>query len=241
MLGLGLPAQAGPLYSWKALSINGNQSPPPYGMRLDGFFDGDTSHEVTFAFDDVAFDEFSTTAYLYGTISVAEYNNSGGPGAHASTWNLDVWFDRVDTPSGGNASYRYYLIQPGGPTDHELVKVGDANDVADLWSFPTDGSKPFQVGFGANEKNGNFGAAGWLTFKHGDIGPIHLGSDDFLMDLEPTHMPEPGTLTLLAIGFLGLALTGAKRLYPARRCATGGYMNAIPIRVTGKPLTDIGA
>jgi len=195
---------------YHAKSIWGQQSPPTYGLRLDGFFGGGTNKEVTFAFNDVMFAEYDDgTARLWGDISVAEYDNTGGPGAFGGAWNLDVNF--VNAPAGPNASWRYYAIDGSG-SHREMTKVGDeANNYADLITYPTDLSKPFQVGYGANGKNGNFGASGWVNFEHYDNGTTYGGlqnhnySSDFLMDLEA--VPEPATVILFGLGLAGAGIT----------------------------------
>ena len=67
----------------------------------------------------------------------------------------------------------------------------------------------FQVGVGANEKNGNFGAAGWVNYEHttlsGTIGDrdVHRAASDFLMDL--TLIPEPTTGLLVGAGLIAMA------------------------------------
>ena len=154
----------GLLASWEARSILGSVAPPKYGLRLDGFFDGIEAHEVTFNFDDVRFDEYNDGfARLHGSISVVEFNNSGGPGSFASSWNMDVFFELIPDSIAQNVvllfvpGFRYYTIIPDAST--ELTNQIDTGDFADLWSFRSL-DKPFQVGFGANEKNNNFGASG---------------------------------------------------------------------------------
>lgn len=197
------PAHAATItISYYATSIAGDQAPPNYGLRLDGFFTGDADEEVTFAFDSVLFDVYDDgTARLHGTISVAEFDDTGGPSPYASTWDLDVWFA---AGSGSNPSWDYYQLDPNAGT--EMTNQADpSNDYANLWPFMGD----FQVGFGANEKNSNFGAAGWLNFEHtttsGVIGDrnVHWESSDFLMDL--TLVPEPTSFFLVGSGLLGLA------------------------------------
>jgi hypothetical protein len=195
---------------WTACSIAGNQSMPLYGLRLDGFFDNDASHEVTFGFTSVNFQANADgTARLWGDITVVEYDNSGGPNPFSGhDYTMDVHFV-TETNTGDimsyNSGYDYYNIDPDAGI--ELQRVGDATDYANLWTFPAPGSpdlKPFQVGNGANGKNGNFGASGWLSYEHAYQGAVYgengeyLQSSDFLMDLKP--VPEPGTLMLFGIG-----------------------------------------
>jgi len=196
---------------YQATSIAGNQAPPDYGLRLDGFFTGD-GKAVTFGFDNVLFDVFTDgSARLYGTVSVVEFNNSGGPGSYASTWNMDVHFN---AGSGSNSSYQYFSFAPSAGT--ELINQADSGDYANLWQFMGD----FQVGVGANEKNSNFGAAGWVNYEHTNgattIGSryTHVNSSDFLMDL--TVVPEPVSSTLFLVG---AATLGYRRFRKMKKAA----------------------
>lgn len=105
-----------------------------------------------------------------------------------------------------NPSWKYYTIMSDGL---EMENVIDSGDHARLWSFPLDGSKPFQVGDGANGKNNNFGAAGWLSFEHvigemifGNTFDGHFRSSDFLMDLsQVTDVGDNDPVTNLPKGF----------------------------------------
>lgn len=222
-------ARAGLATRWRALDAGtlgggtGILAPPTYGLRLDGFFDSGTAagnKEVTFHFVDVYFDEFNDgTAKLHGTIEVAEYDNSGGvPANLASTWALDIDFRGA---SGSDPNYRYYVIDvdynSGMPgllgSQPEMVKTGGASPIpggheADLWSFPTNLSKPFQVGVGANQKNSNMGATGWLGFKHGGL-TRQSPSSDILIDLTP--VPEPSTVAMLATGVVPAVVFWSRR------------------------------
>lgn len=217
-----------------ATSILGNQSPPPYGLRLDGFFTDDEKDAVTFAYDSVLFQEnVDGTARLHGLVSVAEVNNSGGPGIYASSWILNVWFDLIPatvaeaTIWGYNPAYRYYTIQPdGGP---ELVNLSDANDYANFESF-LGGLKPFRIGAGANDKNENFGASGWVTFEHNDNGSIkgsltkYNTSSDFLMDLSPAGLICPADTTVTACEGDSVCIPGFTNLWP-NVTVTGGTLS----------------
>ena len=184
---------AGPVNSYQAHSIMGAESPPPYGLRLDGFYNGREKCVYTYSFDDVMFEEYEDgTAHLHGQI---EINGIGAQAADVTCSNywLDVWFMRVtaqddlDRIEDYHPDWRYYMIHPDGL---EMWSQDQTADSAHLWSYPADGTKPFRVGYGANGKNDHFGAAGWLSYEH-HMGPVMIGdrdayvpASDFLMDLD---------------------------------------------------------
>ena len=205
---------------YQATGVAGDLAPPNYGLRLDGFFDGNGNHEVTFAYDNVFFDVFTDgTARLYGTVSVAEYDNSGGPGIYSSVWNMNVYFNSTTGPNG---AYDYYIINPSAATELQL-QSDPSNDFAQFVSYPKVISSQnvyFQVGAGANEKNSNFGASGWVNYEHTTPGgtygstSTHVVSSDFLMDL--TVVPEPVSSLLFLIG---AAMFGYRRFRTMKQTA----------------------
>ncbi len=225
---IGAPeARAGLTQRYKVHDINGNQSPPPYGLRLDGFLDVKNKNEVVFSLEGILFDVFDDgTAKLHGKVEIVEVNNKAPKSSVPIEWNLDV---RFRATTGPNSNWDYYLIDVDYSGDKlgshvELTNVDDpTKDYSHLWSFPEDGSKPFQVGLGANGKTSNtFGASGWLGFHHvlpdGKVYTRELASSDFLMDLEaiPVPVPEPSTL---ASGAIGILLVGGGAWRRRRRSA----------------------
>lgn len=214
LLGGSLPA-ADLIAHYRATSIAGAEAPPNYGLRLDGFYDGKAKSVVTFGYDNVFLDEFNdNTIRLSGTISVVKSTGSGnGEVQHVGAkYFLEVTMMQVTDPDSiaiienFNPSWKYYTIMSDGL---EMENVIDSGDHARLWSFPLDGSKPFQVGDGANGKNNNFGATGWLSFEHVIGGMIfgntfdgHFQSSDFLMDLsQVTDVGDSDPVTNLPKGF----------------------------------------
>ncbi len=178
-----------------------------YFLRLDGFFDGDEQTEVTFG-GDTEFKTFADgTATITGQVSANSYDRGHVPqdlidSGAAGPFDLSLF---LRPTTGSNPDYTYYEIVPVG---RELVNINDVGDTVHLVTHPRDGSMPFQVGIGANEKNLEFGAAGWLNYEHlrfeedGSLSIFgclqeHLYSSDFLMNLiEPgsdDSVPVPGS------------------------------------------------
>lgn len=76
-----------------------------------------------------------------------------------------------------------------------------AGSVLDLAEAPSDGSAPFQIGFGANGKNLEFGGSGWFTYTKNNGTASYRG--DFNVDLAPVPLPASAFLLMGAIGGLG--------------------------------------
>lgn len=72
----------------------------------------------------------------------------------------------------------------------------------DLSEAPADGSAPFQIGFGANGKNTNFGGSGWFTYTVNGGTTSYRG--DFNVDLATA--PLPASMLLLLGGLGGVSL-----------------------------------
>jgi len=221
--GLGVvPAHAATvLNTWHASNINGAGSSMPYGLRLDGFFDGNPWHEATFGLQEVYLDLLSDgTMHLRGTAAVTDYDKTGSPGAYASDWDLDIQFWEMTTASQLNQvenfdpNFKYYMIQSRG---REMVNQADANDYADLRSFPTSLAKPFRIGMGANNKTATLGATGWVSYEHYDNGSlyglqdVYFPASDIILDLELMPVPEPATLSLLGFGIAAGAASWRRR------------------------------
>jgi len=141
-----------------------------------------------------------------------EGNHHGGEQFIGTKYFLEVTMKQVTDPdsiatiSNYNPSWKYYTIQSDGL---ELENVIDTGDHARLWSYPIDGTKPFQIGDGANGKNNNFGASGWISFEHvigsmifGNTANGHFRSSDFLMDLsQVTDVNDNNPIAGLPAGF----------------------------------------
>ncbi len=213
-----------------ASAVAGVEAPPAYLLRLDGFLGSD---EVTFADDEVFFDVFTDgTALLHGLIHVVEVDD-GPPGAHASEWLMNVHFERTE---GSPSTLEFFHLVPMG---RELVNVADADDFANLFERPANGSKPFRIGFGALPDSKCvteapcFSATGWLSWEHGDL-TFSGDTADFLMelDLQLQPIPEPGSVLLLGLGMILLGAVAHDRR-PAQAVFSPGA--PVPMRSSRCP------
>jgi len=159
---------------WYLCPIGGEESPPKYLLRLDGFVTGDPDDSVTFDGYDVLVQLFDDgTGVIFGTVNIVE----GGEGE----FNLETF---LESTVGPDPSLRYFDITTG-----TLVNVNDPYDVTNLVGH----GPPLQIGNGGNGKNDNFGLSGWVNFQRGNIGSLetHWQASDFLGDLneDPCLIP----------------------------------------------------
>ncbi len=168
--------------------------PLHYLLRLDGFFDGEPKHEVTFDGDLILALFADGSARITGEVFANSFNGDFLPAewlADGRAGPFDVWVDF--DPVVHDGKYDYYGIVPRGG---ELIHVGDPLDRVNLVTYPFSATKPFQIGFGANGKNDHFGASGWVNYSHfsdgGVVGcaAVHWVASDFLMDLVPLEATE---------------------------------------------------
>jgi hypothetical protein len=112
--------------------------------------------------------------------------------------------DMAYVENGGSidtSSWSYFSIDQ---TRTSLVGVGSATlgQSFSLFTRPTDGSIPFQLGMGANGKNTNMGLSGWFGF---DMDNRTYAGD---INIDLSVIPVPGAV---ALGMLGLAALGGRR------------------------------
>jgi hypothetical protein len=200
LLGLSFAPSARGDQIYQAIGVT-ETSPPTYGMRLNGFFDGNTNTLTTFGFTNVTFSQYTSTANLSGLITV----NNGNPVGHDPNYMLNINFTQVATPPGGDPTHQYYVIQNGGLRNAS----NPSGDNGTLITYPNNNSMPFDVGIGAWDGSPVLEAVGWVGWTHNYNGQTLTGDTeamhgDLLMDLVP--VPEPSTMALAFSGLLGFGL-----------------------------------
>ena len=196
---------------------DGNQSPPPYGLRLDGLF-GDNSEEVTFDFEAngaamfLDYDTVNNTIRIYGQayggIDIGT-TYSTAPGDPLGLWNIDFTYTT-------NVSY---FGNPDGPGKVLEVSM-DANpgnsgtivatfDPLHSYSMvdQDNGNYSFRLATGHRGVNGLSGW-GWVNHSTGGLG-THIYSSDWLFTAR--RVPDGGSSVLLLGSALGGLLLAKRR------------------------------
>lgn len=101
----------------------------------------------------------------------------------------------------------------GGASSAEIADwlfFRDVSGAIDIGGVPygindLSGNTGLQIGVGANDKTIAFGASAWL------LGTFNSSHWDINIDLEVADVPEPGLLTLLGLGLLGLGSLRRRR------------------------------
>ena len=203
-----LPANALGYGDYRLHNHRGNAKPPLYGLRLDGLLTGNASDIYTFDFDSngarmmMRHDEDGL--YIYGRAwgGLDTGSSYGGAGDDAPRlWNIEFLYDTglVNAPGRLDVNARY-------------ANFGTISSDLGTWYLedvhmhvPAAQGHSFHIATG---HRGEAGLSGWGWVNHctnptpGACG--HLAASDWLFTAE---LPEPGTLALLGLGALGLALS----------------------------------
>lgn len=218
-----VPALAGSVTRYRLFDHpDGAQNPPPYGIRLDGLFDGTST--TTFSFDTAegvimtVIDNsdmgggitINIAGVVYGGIDIGSEAdpNHAGTGSYALdfTYSLNVVAEGtgyvVNPPAVGNGGTLNALNINGEEANFQFnifEELGTGNpfkflqDEHRLTGFPEAG-QDFWVG------------RGWLSFANGQ--PT-AGTQDFLF--LATMIPLPTPWAMAGVGMLGLAASRRRR------------------------------
>lgn len=189
---------------------DGNQNPPPYGLRLDELYNATTGHDV-FSFD---FDDARSNVLLTYTGSTITIAGSAWGGRDAGA----VYF--TDVYNGlYTFSFTYNVGVGIAPSDDDIL-VDPITDGVNVGSITTplgntiplrdksDGNFTFRLGDENNDlgHRGFNGISGWGWLTHGGPNAPHVADSDFLFTVGPL-IPAPGAATALA----ALGLLAARR------------------------------
>lgn len=200
---------------------DGNQNPPPYGLRLDGLLTGSSGEEYTFDFNHASSDMKLTwngsMIHIFGTAFGGEDNGAGYAPSTTAVWTIDFTYNAgVSTSANGgvddvvvNAHHQNFGTLSGALGDFALRDHTDG--VLSFTFGDEDGS-------GHREFNGISGW-GWLDYCNTDVHecaqdgtdwvPTHITASDWLFTATP--VPVPAAVWLFGSGLIGLACIARRR------------------------------
>ncbi len=190
-----------------------NQTPPPYGMRLDGLL-GHTVYTFDFDNGNMQMTYDGSSIHIFGTA----FGGADGGGAYTAgttaIWNIDFTFGTGVTQPGGDGGLNDVVVDNSGHHTN-IGTVSSSFGSFDLRSHGN-GSETFTLG--DEDGSGHRGFAGisgwgWLDFS-ADGGTTWEGqaandTADFIFTAAP--VPVPAAVWLFASGLLGLVGFARKR------------------------------
>ena len=212
---------------------DGNQNPPPYGLRLDGL-DGTASHVFTFDFeyDDGAgnasdmhlfLDHHTNSIHIYGTV-YGGLNKPGNTGIYDNSatndrvgwWDVDFTYSIGVGPKPGDGGGLHDMAVDDGAQMQNSGSITrqsgfGASTLNSSYTMVDKAGNPNNYTFRFGDENnghghrGFAGISGWGWLIHSGMG-AHNPASDWLFTATPA--PVPGAVLL---GVLGMGLVGATR------------------------------
>lgn len=189
----------------------GNESPPNYGIRLDGLYSNVSSDIYTFSFVDVdmTVDTVANTAILGGSL----LGGTEGNGENRDTdWIFNFTYKDLDVDSDGSWEFVNGSSDGQGTISIDTVG-GDSFDLVQ-W-MGSDGFGPDGDGVNCRGTDGPWCGNGWLNHSIDPNNPpdswesTHLSASDFLY--VGTPVPEPSIIALFAAGLFGIGFVRRRK------------------------------
>jgi hypothetical protein len=152
------------------------------------------NNDKYFNFDDDLFlTEYSDgTAHLYGHAS-----DSG------VSWLIDIVWDGFNVTPDGSIKAGGGQLLPSWEFYYNIVSGSiSTQDAGGYFANVSRIGPALQMGIGANDKTGDFGASAWLDVNGGGK-PSHW---DLNMNLASVDVPEPSLFGLILVGLIGMGL-----------------------------------
>lgn len=198
---------------------DGAVNPPPYGLRLDGLFDGNAGTEVTFSFDpaddpavdmqlQIYDDNGSLALFFTGTIFGGE--DVGGAWSNPELFEVEMTYDNADPNTTVTLSSGFYQVTttPNGTIPIGSIQAVDGTPGPIGLLGKADGSGlVFRTGTDIRNFAGISGE-GWINHETGGLNN-HLAASDWLFTATPA--PEPATLAMLGTGLAGIGWAVRRR------------------------------
>ena len=178
----------------------GNQLPPPYGLRLDEIIDVTPGQHDIFSFDfdadgaDMRLTFDGTSVRIFGTaFGGLDIGGEYDP-AFSGFVNIDFTYNLVQKANGDDD---FVSTQPDG-SDTGTIELW-TGEVVDLESYTGNNDFAFRLG-DEDDDMGHRGVDdisgwGWLAYEGGD----HVNASDWLF-IVGDKIPAPSALALLAVG-----------------------------------------
>jgi len=149
------------------------------------YFNGDNSFNFT--------DDTFLTEYDDGTARLL-----GGAEDSGVSWVIDILFSDYNADPDGSVKTGGGPLLPSWDFYYTTLGTISTLDDGGFVASVTRIGPALQIGFGANDKTGDFGASAWLSVNGGDK------STHWDLNMDLVAVPEPSIIALFGLGLFGL-------------------------------------